>query len=49
MPEVLSKLIAQAKLEAREALRQLVAAINGLAAISILKKQVRSSIPVYRQ
>ena len=31
----------QAKVEAREALRQLVAALNGLAGICILKGEVR--------
>ena len=40
MPELLDKLIMQAKVEAREALRQLVAALNGLAGISIIREEV---------
>ena len=43
MPELLEKLIMQAKVEAREALRQLVAALNGVAGICILKGQVGHS------
>lgn len=40
MPELLEKLTTQAKQEAREALRQLVAALNGLAAVYIINEEV---------
>ena len=43
MPELLEKLIMQAKVEAREALRQLVAALNGVAGLCILKGEVGHS------
>ena len=40
MPQLLKKLILQAKQEGREALRQLVSALNGLAAMHIIKNEV---------
>lgn len=41
MEELLKKMIVQAKQEGRESLRQLVAAINGMAGIHILNEKVR--------
>lgn len=41
MDDLLNKMIMQAKQEGRESLRQLVSAINGIAGIHILQKQVR--------
>ena len=40
MPDLLEKLIQQAKVEGREALRQMVAALNGLAALHIIHEEV---------
>ena len=40
MEELLKKLVTQAKQEGRESLRQLVAALNGLAGILCLLKKV---------
>ena len=40
MSDLLKKLVAQAKQEGREDLRQLVAALNGQAAIYIIEKEV---------
>ncbi len=42
MPQLLKKLTAQAKVEARDALRALIAALNGLAGIFIIQKEVSS-------
>ncbi len=41
MPQLLEKLTTQAKVEAREGLRAMVAALNGLAGIFIIQKEVR--------
>lgn len=49
MPQLLKKLILQAKQEGREALRQLVSALNGLAAMHIIKNECGEAIGRYRE
>ncbi|XP_019848691.1 PREDICTED: E3 ubiquitin-protein ligase SHPRH-like isoform X2 [Amphimedon queenslandica] len=49
MEELLKKMIVQAKQEGRESLRQLVAAINGMAGIHILNEKFQDAVDAYRE
>ncbi len=49
MDEILSLLVAKARLEAEEAQRQLLAALNGLAGLCLLEGQRAEAVATYRE
>ncbi|CAL9111471.1 unnamed protein product [Musa textilis] len=49
MEEILGVLIGKAKIEGEEALRKIVSALNGLAAIAIIEEDVKRAVLLYRE
>ncbi|CAI9091902.1 OLC1v1027013C1 [Oldenlandia corymbosa var. corymbosa] len=49
MEEILSALIGKTKVEGEDAVRKLVSAINGLAGIAILKKDIAQAVSLYKE